>query len=537
MARLGRRQPKRAFITRAAVEIGPDVQLPTVVVVRAVELPWASPTLFVERAYADPSIAPPDHNPAPLVVSAQQLLPQQPFVFADRTPVEAARPNNPVVVAVQPHPLTLPFVSVSATHAEPPVAPSVLTRPTVVSAIQPPQQQSFVTVAHVQVDPPAAAPSVLNRPTIVSAIQPPPATWRLADSIEARGAQTAPAAPTELPPKSTIVSAIQPPPATWRLADAIEARGVQAAPDITVPHPVVARTQDPPPPAESAVILWMVVGSAAVTRPAITVVAAGPVPQALPFSRVVRTSVPPVPQPPVPVEATIVGSQPPPPMAGWHVIHRPRVFAAAPVVGEPPPRPSITTYSSPPAEYGSADVGWTVVSDSPPPVRPIVVNGQPWPPQVQSPTVVRQRVDLAPQPPVPIKPTVVSAQQWQPFVQSPWVSQTEVDPPKVPVWPVIVQQQPTPPQMPFIQTKAFTFGSPPPVLRIITPQVNTDMSLPFRPNGRVRIQHGFAEALPQLYQGDLTGGVLAGSSIGGGIGDGAGLTGQRQFGYVTGGVR
>jgi hypothetical protein len=189
------------------------------------------------------------------------------------------------------------------------------------------------------------------------------------------------------------------------------------------------------------------------------------------------------------------------------------------------PRQSVIVPSvqpAPPAE--SAVIVWPVVSDWPPP-KPTVIATGPVPTPQSFVSVIHGTVDPAVLPQVPIKPVVVGA-------------------------------QPYPPQMAQILTpKGGRFGAPPPILRIIQPQVNTDLSLPFRPNGWARVTHGFAEALPLLAEGTITGGTLGGPGSTGGVlggyvvGGTAGgaattggtlggyLVGSGRDGYVTGGRR
>ena len=486
---------------------GPDT--PTKSLVVQAQPPFAQQPahVFVERPFAE-ALAVPGTPVSALVVRSVEPPRQPPYIFAAEPLAPAPIPIETTTVATQQLPPSQPFVLVSRTLSEPPSSEINPPRPTIVAAQQPARALPFAGV---------------NQPR--------------ADAVVVAG---------DAPPRPVFAPAIQPFPATWKLAGAIEARGVQVAPS----------TVTPPRP---------------------TVVPALEIPQPAPFVSVVQTEVDPTPAPQVPPEPIIVAAQWPARPQPFVSVVQPRVFAAAPVVGETPQRSIVIgTPPPPPATWRLADAIEARGAQTPPPPtldallqwpRPTVVPtlqpppvtdfaGVAWatvnetvyrrsivvpaiqPPTPQAYVYVAQTETPPPPPPpsVPIRPVVVRAEPLPRPVQAPWVARTFFEDPKVPIAPKVVRQQPIPPQAPFISTpNGGRWGDPVP--RYIQPQVNVDMSLPLRPNGWVRVAHGFAEALPLLYEGTIVGGTLEGALVSGGVLTGSAMGGTVQNGYVTGGRR
>lgn len=581
---------------------------PVPVVAHAVELIEARPYRFIEVPPPAAVVVTSDASNRPLVVPAAELPFRPPYVYSTQPLGIPVSPEPPTVVSPQQQEQLFrqsPFTFVAKQPAEPPPSSVVPPEPTIVATQQLPTQQSFVGTTLPKAEPPVAPSATPSRPLVVSAwspVDPGSASWVSfnADSGILSAANT--------PNRPLVVRAIELP---WAPPQVFVAKiPVAVLLDVTPPIPTIAvgagifggasgfvhRVPQPPFVAPQLPPKPIIVGQvpAPLSLPFIgvsqpKVFAAAPVvgdkatrPLVVPAwtpidggsaswvgfnadSGIAATA-------DIPPKPTVVGQtrplEPQPNVDVW----QPKVFAAAPVAGNKAARPVVVSQVDEPPRSVDQIIVWPVVSDAAPPkpivvdagpvptpksfvyveaptvpftpppavpIRPTVVRGEPFPQPTQQPQSFLARVAPPPPPQIVMRPIVVPAQPLPtPYIQSPWVSYTEADPPQVPIQPTVVGQQPIPPQAAFVSTpKGGRWGNPPPNHRIIQPQVVTDMSLPFRPNGWVRVAHGFAEALPLLYEGTVVGGTLEGPRVSGGVMTGSAVGGTVQNGYVTGGVR
>jgi hypothetical protein len=523
---------------------------------------------------------------------ASQLPWQPPFVFKAEQPVEqlAVAPAVPLraTVVTADGPITAPFIGQIGYSPDSGIqaGQGLSVRPTVVKATELPVQRPYVNAVRTSAGT-VVTTGISTRSIVVATQEPPPPVWQVihwpavTQGLPARPTVVnagplpvaksfvyigrVPATPVVLPAvpiRTTIVTADGPitAPFVGQIGYSPDS-GIQAEQGPSPVRPTVVKAQEPPPPVWQ-VALWPVVTQGLPIRP--TFVDAGPLPIAksfvyvgkVPTSFVAPPATPmrstvvaaqPLPQPTqqpqvrrVPPEAArptrsiVVGAQPVPPQQGQaRVVSG---FAEAPAPNEVPVpiRPIVVRAQPLPPEHGLANIssGFAEALTPAVPTKPIVIGAQSYPPRVQAPLVAWTAFSEK----VVTKPLIVRQQPIPPPVQAPLIAWTPFSE-KVVTEPLIVQQQPIPPQAPFIFTpRGGRWGDPVP--RVVHPHVNVDMSLPFRPYGWSRVAHGFAEALPQTFEGTITGGIKAGAVTGGIAGTGAGLMGSVQSnGYVTGGTR
>jgi hypothetical protein len=454
-----------------------------------------SPFITVAKTFTEQLVAAPVMPARSTVVLTGELPPQRrPLATVARVFSAAATPQSSTVVTVQWLQQQPPFVFKAAQPIEPLVVdPVVPLRATVVTASGPIMapfigQIGYSPDSGIQAD--QGLPPV--RPTVVDA-----GLLPIAKSFVHVGR-----VPTTL----------------------------AVSPSVSV-RPTVVRAQEPPPPVWQ-VVTWPVVTQGLPIRP--TFVDAGPLPIAKSFVYVGKVPTAFVAPPATPMRSTVVAAQPFPQPTQQPQVRRVPPEAATPirsvVVGAQPAPPQQGQARS---THGFAEA--PAPNEVPVPIRPIIVRAQPLPPEYGLANISSGFAEAL-TPAVSTKPIVIGAQPYPPKVQAPLVAWTPFSE-KVVTKPLIVRQQPIPPQAPFIFTpRGGRWGDPVP--RIIHPHVNVDMSLPFRPVGWSRVAHGFAEALPQTFEGTITGGIKAGAVTGGIRGTGAGLMGNVQSnGYVTGGTR
>jgi hypothetical protein len=245
--------------------------------------------------------------------------------------------------------------------------------------------------------------------------------------------------------------------------------------------------------------------------------------------------------------AVIVGAQHPPTPLPFVGVSAPRAEppSAAPQVLAKPV--IVSAIQPPPANWRMAGATSPLGDQTPPvetpqvPVKPTIVTAiQPPPANNRGAGALLPIGDQQPVPPQPVnwwpRPVVQRSIEPPPVTDFAAVAWTTI-PGATPTKSIVVPPQQHPIPKPYVKTKFFEWGPPPPVLRAIMPSVTTDMSLPFRPNGWVRVAHGFAEALPLLYQGTVVGGTMEGALVSGGVRTGSAVGGTVQNGYVTGGRR
>jgi hypothetical protein len=460
----------------------------------------------------------PDQTAARAVVVTAQPLPfQPPFVFVERPPtsvvVAAASSRPPVVVAGQPFPPSLPTVVV-VPHLG--VAANLAIRPTIITATAPPQTLPFVTVAEIRTDPPVTAPAVPTRSIIARALElAPPAEsatmlWTVvsdwsptrvtvvdagpipavAPFVYVAKARVAPGAPAAIPAKPTIQAAAPPPPAL-PFVSLPEARVDPAIiiPD-AVPRPTITGAVQP---IQASPFVEILRANIADGFPAqVTVVDTSQPPQPLPFVYIGEVHLdPPAAPSDAPAHAVIARAIELPPAGGTVFVDQTRFQppAAAPSV---PARPTVTTSLQPPEAVPSATVNWTA---APPPAAPIdhptspVVVAATIPPPPPSWSVVRSTpAEPPPVPGAPPRPTVVAVTS----VPAPGfvaVSRPVATDQPGPIRPTVITAV-KPPELASIVIPRISV--PLPILRRPATPIVVDLSPP-PPHGRARISHGFAE--------------------------------------------
>ncbi len=561
--RYGVPRPSNPF-TRAAPRVLKPATVPAApsddtpvkpVVIRAIELPWALPTVFIQKhPVGAAAVTAGDLPPVSVVAHGVELITQG-RTWINRTPAAAVvavvdAPQRPLVVNAQPLPQQPPaiFVERQLVGADRPLQPVVVTA-------QPlPPAAASLTVWRPSVEPPAPPPSVFIPPTVVGAQPLPPAKGTASvDWVVLREEQPRPIRP--------VVVTAQPMPQATQ-APIIGRK--QAEPPAVSPHPLVTPTvvvAQPLPPAKGAASVDWVVLREEPPRPIRSVVvAAQPLPEAPGRAFVNRPATPPPPVlPQTPRPPTVVNAQPLPQhqqrpysfiqftwqenagsvvptiAGGASLVPGGQIFTHQVPTPPPPPAPQVPIRSlvvgaqSLPQQVQAPF--WYQVKSEPPAaasqvsVRPVVVGAQPLPLQAQAPFRYHVRAEpaaaAAPQPPT--KSLVVGAQPLPQQVQAPYWYQPRVEA-DVPPKPIVISQQSRPLdiQAPFVVK---TWGPPPPVLRRPATPIVFDVSRPPLPHGSAIIRKGFAVAIPVFGRG-IAGQGHAGTGVSGTSGSGTGNAGN-----------